>query len=85
MEPLAVFAENLRRLRAEHGLTQECLADQAGLHLTTIARIETCRRDPKVSVVAKIANGLGVPASELFKGVGVEGTETTEKDSGTSA
>lgn len=72
MEPLQAFAENMRRLRAKHGLTQERLADQAGLHLTTIARIETQKRDPKVSVVAKIAYGLGVPTSELFEGVEVQ-------------
>lgn len=69
MEPLEAFAANMRRLRGEQGMTQERLAERAGLHLTTIARIETLRRDPKVSVVAKIAKGLDVPASALFGGV----------------
>ncbi|MGH2852590.1 MAG: helix-turn-helix domain-containing protein [Solirubrobacteraceae bacterium] len=69
MEPLQAFAANVRRLRHERGLTQERLAEQADLHLTDIARIETLRRDPGVKVVAKIACGLGCPASELFEGV----------------
>lgn len=69
MEPLRTFAANVRRLRTERELTQERLAERAGLHMTDIARIETLRRDPGVRVVAKIAFGLGVPTSELFEGV----------------
>jgi len=69
MEPLEAFAANVRRLRTDLGLTQERLAEQADLHLTDIARIETMRRDPGVKVVAKIAYGLGCPTSDLFKGV----------------
>lgn len=69
MEPLEAFAANVRRIRAEKGLTQERLAEQAGLGLSDNAKIETVRRDPGVKVVAKIARGLGVPASELLKGV----------------
>ena len=69
MEPLEAFAANVRRLRVERGLTQERLAEQAGLHMTDIARIETLRRDPGVKVIVKIAKGLGVEAAELFSGV----------------
>jgi transcriptional regulator with XRE-family HTH domain len=69
MEPLEVFAANVRRLRQERGLTQERLAEQSGLHMTDVARIETLRRDPGVKVVAKIARGLDVPACELLRGV----------------
>lgn len=69
MEPLEAFAANVRRLRKERGLTQEALAEEAGLHLTDIARIETLRRDPGIKVVAKVAHGLGCPTSTLFKGV----------------
>jgi transcriptional regulator with XRE-family HTH domain len=69
MEPLDAFAANVRRLRHERQLTQERLAEQADLHLTDIARIETRRRDPGVKVVAKIAHGLGVPTGDLLAGV----------------
>jgi transcriptional regulator with XRE-family HTH domain len=69
MEPLEVFAANVRRLRKERGLTQEKLAQEAGLVLSDIARIETLRRDPGVKVVAKIAHGLGCETSALFEGV----------------
>jgi len=69
MEPLDAFAANVRRLRHERELTQERLAEQADLHLTDIARIETRKRDPGVRIVAKIAHGLGVPTSDLLVGV----------------
>jgi len=69
MEPLDVFAANVRRLRKARGLTQERLAELSDLHMTDIARIETQGRDPGVKIVAKIAHGLGVPASELLVGV----------------
>jgi transcriptional regulator with XRE-family HTH domain len=69
MEPLEAFAANVRRLRTERGLTQERLAELAGLHMTDIARIETMRRDPGVKVIAKIAHGLEVSSSALMDGV----------------
>jgi transcriptional regulator with XRE-family HTH domain len=69
VQPLEAFAANVRRLRKERGLTQERLAQEAGLHLTDIARIETLRRSPGIEVVAKIAHGLGVETAELFAGV----------------
>jgi transcriptional regulator with XRE-family HTH domain len=69
MEPLERFAANVKQLRHERKLTQEGLAERAGLNLTDIARIETLRRDPGVKVAAKIAHGLGVPTSKLFDGV----------------
>jgi transcriptional regulator with XRE-family HTH domain len=78
MEPLEAFAANVRRLRKERGLTQERLAEEAGLHLTDIARIETLRRDPGIKVVAKIAYGLGCETSTLFEGVEHGADETLD-------
>ena len=69
MDPQETFAQNVRRLRAEKGLTQEKLAEQSDLKLSDVAKIETLRRSPGILVVAKIAHGLGVPASELLVGV----------------
>jgi len=62
MSCVLAFAKN------ERGLTQERLAELSDLHLTEIARIETRKRDPGVKIVAKIAHGLGVPASALMEG-----------------
>lgn len=72
MDPLDAFAANVRRLRKQRGLTQERLAELAGLHMTDVARIETQGRDPGVRVVAKLAKGLGVSTAALFEGVEYE-------------
>lgn len=60
---------NLRRIRDEKGLTQEALAEAASMDPSEIRRIESAHRDPGVRVVARLAHGLGVPASDLFAGI----------------
>jgi transcriptional regulator with XRE-family HTH domain len=69
LEPLAIFAANIRRLREDAGLTQEALAEAADLHMTDIARFETARREPGALIVARLARGLGVDPGELFENV----------------
>jgi transcriptional regulator with XRE-family HTH domain len=68
-DALSIFAANLKRERAARGLTQERLAEEAGLHMTDVARIERAERDPGVRTVAKLAKGLGLPAADLFRDV----------------
>jgi transcriptional regulator with XRE-family HTH domain len=69
-DPLDIFAANLRRLRQERGLSQERLAHDADLNMTHVAKIERTEREPGVRTVAKLAKALGVPAAELFEGIG---------------
>lgn len=69
MEPLEVFAANVRRLRIAQNLTQERLAELSDLHMTDVARIETQGRDPGVKVVVKLARGLKCAVGELFDGI----------------
>jgi DNA-binding XRE family transcriptional regulator len=44
--PLAFFAGEVKRMRANAGMTQEQLADVAGYAASTIAAVETCRLLP---------------------------------------
>jgi transcriptional regulator with XRE-family HTH domain len=67
--PQDTFARNLRRERERAGLSQEALADKAGLHRNAVALLEAGRRDVKLSTVAKLAKALGQDASALVKGV----------------
>lgn len=69
MDPLAVFASNLRRLRLERELTQERLAQLSDLHMTDVGRIERGERDPGVRTITRLAGGLGVEVAALFEGV----------------
>jgi transcriptional regulator with XRE-family HTH domain len=68
VDPLHVFADNVRRLREERGMTQEQLADAAGLHLDHVSKIENRRREPKVRTIYKLSRGLEVPLGPMFEG-----------------
>jgi transcriptional regulator with XRE-family HTH domain len=63
---LAVFAENLRRLRQQAGLSQEELGARAGIQMADISRYEGGGRDPRVTTVARLATALEVPLTELL-------------------
>jgi transcriptional regulator with XRE-family HTH domain len=69
-DALDIFAANLRRLREDRGLSQERLAHNANLNTTHVAKIERTEREPGVRTVAKLADALGVPAADLFAGIG---------------
>lgn len=55
----------LRAVRKAQGLTQEELAGRADLHPTYVSDIERGARNPSWDVVARLAEGLGVPVATL--------------------
>jgi transcriptional regulator with XRE-family HTH domain len=60
-------ATKVKRLRARRGMTQEQLAERAGISRTYLARLETARHDPTLSVLEKLAKALGVKVAELLE------------------
>ena len=62
-----VLATNLRQHRANFGLSQEVLADLAGLHRTFVGAVERCERNISIDNVEKLAVALGVSVSALFE------------------
>ena len=48
-------------------MTQEQLADKAGISRTYLARLETARHDPTLSMLEKIAKALKVDVAKLLK------------------
>lgn len=56
----------LKRIRKERGFTQQQLADELGLHLKSYQRYECGTRRPNIFTIFKIADILGVKASELL-------------------
>lgn len=66
MSLLHVFASNVRNYRLVKGISQEKLAELAGLHRTYISALECERRNISIGNVQQIANALGVDAYKLF-------------------
>jgi len=62
-----LFARRVRELRIERGLSQDELADAAGLHRTYIGTVERGEQSIGVDNVEKIAKALKVPIMELFR------------------
>jgi transcriptional regulator with XRE-family HTH domain len=60
------FAIRVRELRTERGVSQEKLAEQAGIHRTYLGGIELGLRNPSLRNIARIARALEVPIKELF-------------------
>ena len=59
----------IRELRLQTGLSQEKFALKIGMDRTYFASVETGKRNIAIVNLEKIANGLEVSLSELFKGV----------------
>lgn len=60
------FARTLRRQRLRAGLTQERLAERAGVHPTYVSMVETTKKVPTLEVAQRLAKGLGVRLSKLI-------------------
>lgn len=62
-----IFGRAVRELRIERGWTQEDLADAAGLTATYVGQVERGDKVASLTVVLKLASGLGVAPSELMR------------------
>ena len=62
----ARLARNLRLLRQKKGLSQEELADEAGLHRTYLSHLETGKRNPGLEIIDRLSRALGVTAGKLL-------------------
>ncbi|MGX1102316.1 transcriptional regulator with XRE-family HTH domain [Bradyrhizobium elkanii] len=61
------MAINLRRIRHVKKMTQEELADSAGLSVRYIGAIERADVSASVTVLGRIAEALGIEAADLIK------------------
>jgi transcriptional regulator with XRE-family HTH domain len=68
MDLKEVVAINLRRLRHAKGMTQEELAERAGLSARYIGAIERADVSASVTVLGEVAEALEVEATELVRG-----------------
>ena len=68
MQAVVYIGDRLKALRIEHALTQEELANKAGVAPNTVARLERNETEPHMSSARKLANALGVEPRQLTKG-----------------
>jgi transcriptional regulator with XRE-family HTH domain len=65
------FGNNLRAARKAAGMSQGALARICGLERQYISKLERGRTDPRVSMLIRLATGLGIPAAELLTETGI--------------
>ena len=61
------ISENIKKMRAKLGLTQDDLARKADIKYTTLMKVESGTvNKPSVQTMAKIAKALGVSIEDLI-------------------
>jgi len=60
------FGASLRKIRTGKGMSQERLADLAGLHRTYVSSVERGERNVTLQTVEKLTKALGVPMAKLM-------------------
>lgn len=63
------FGQRLQQLRKENGLSQEKFALRIDMDRTYYASVEAGKRNISLINIKKIADGLGVPVSDLFRDI----------------
>jgi transcriptional regulator with XRE-family HTH domain len=61
------FGEKLKKLRREHGLSQDQLGQKAGVHGRHIGKYEIGRAMPNAESVVRLAQVLGVSIDSLLR------------------
>ncbi len=66
IDPKVVFGERLRQLRLERGISQEKLAEMAGLHRNYVGVLERAGQSATLDAICKLAQALAVRPAELL-------------------
>jgi transcriptional regulator with XRE-family HTH domain len=61
------LGQAVRDIRGRRGVSQEELAHMSRMHRTYLGGIERGERNPSYTNIRRIAEALGVPASELLR------------------
>jgi transcriptional regulator with XRE-family HTH domain len=72
------FGREVRRRREAQSMTLEVLAERSGLTPNYVGGVETEKRDPSLSTVLALAQGLDVNPAELFGTLADIGPAATE-------
>ena len=64
----SIFGEHLRELRTAAGLSQEELAEKAGIHRNYIGHLERAEKTASLDVLVRIAAAFDLSLPELLEG-----------------
>lgn len=62
-----LLGKRIKFLRENTHLTQEKLAEKAGISLDYLGKIEVSINKPGIKTILKLANALDIPIKELFE------------------
>ena len=62
------FGQRVRALRGDQELSQEALAERAGLHRTYVGSVERGERNVSLDNIYALADALGIDAQDLLRG-----------------
>jgi transcriptional regulator with XRE-family HTH domain len=80
--PVNAVAANLRRLRADRGISSVALARDSGVARATLAQLEAGRGNPTLETLYALANTLGVGLAEVIGAPATEEVEVVRADEG---
>lgn len=67
--PTSEFGQRLRARRLELGMSQEALAESAGLHRNYVGSVERGERNVALRNIVRLAAAVGVDPGELVAGL----------------
>jgi transcriptional regulator with XRE-family HTH domain len=71
---VALFAEDVARVRRERQLSQSQVSRRSGIHVTEVSRIERGLRDPRLSTLIRLACALEVQPGTLLERIEQDGS-----------
>lgn len=67
MDLVGLLGKNVKRERLRLGLSQEALAEEAGMRRSYVSDIERGTRNPSVHALGRLATALKIEAAELLR------------------
>jgi len=61
------YGEQLQKVRVSVGISQEELADRAGIHTSYVSQLERGIKSPTLGVMIRLADALQRPVWEMLK------------------
>ena len=76
---LRQIGANVKAARSKANMTQECLAEIAGIHWQTVSYIENGKFPVSVITFTKVSQALGTSTNQLLDGLPPLNSERTER------